>query len=433
MRIACVSNLNQMQFTIARYLERIGHDVTLFLIREYKHFLPEMDCYVINDNIRIENLDWDSENVASIEPKTIRDKFSNFDFIIGSEWTPAFLMKGGIRLDVYIPIGTDLIDYPFHFQQKIICTSWEWNVKYRALLQKRGIQKSSATFVNQNGDMNLEKAFIKLKYSGKRFYRSLPTLFLDDFRNSKRNQDSEYLQLENTIIQLKKKRDCLFISSNRVVYQTNNVHNKGTDKLLKGVAKFYNKYGPIFYLVMFEYGTDVEAAKNLIKELGIDSCVIWMPLVPRKYLWPVLKHFDLGFGNLIQPSYLSNVSMELCSAGVPVIQFGAPTAKMLANIPVLPYLQVTNDSEIYNILELNYLNSNIFDSLRLFSQEWYENNVIETPINDLNGLIYKNGKIRLRIADQLYLYFLKVYALFNRFISKIYMIYKFKIAKNIDY
>lgn len=45
MKVARVGNMNHMLFQIQRYLVDEGHDVTLFLLEEFDHFLPSADTY----------------------------------------------------------------------------------------------------------------------------------------------------------------------------------------------------------------------------------------------------------------------------------------------------------------------------------------------------------------------------------------------------
>src|SRR5687767_12288131 len=91
----------------------MGHEVTLFLMEEYAHFYPENDAYGEIENIRIVELPWKHKELFKIEKKEIQAVLGGFDFYVACEFGPAFLFKAGIKTDIFIPIGTDLIDYPF--------------------------------------------------------------------------------------------------------------------------------------------------------------------------------------------------------------------------------------------------------------------------------------------------------------------------------
>lgn len=375
MKVACISNLNQMQFVAARYLRDLGHDVTLFLIEEYDHFLPENDTHKDIKDIKVVNLTWTSEGFWDISKNEIEKTFEPFEFLIGGEWAPAFLARINRTLDVFIPLGTDLIYYPFQYGEYAGYLFWKWRLKYKSRLQHLGILNSGAIYVNKNGDMNLEEAMERMKFDPqKRVEISLPSVYLKDYELATNNET--YLGVSKRIEEIKAENDFIFVSPNRISYCDDSIHNKGTDILLKGIAKYRKETKAKFCLFLIEYGADIKAAKNLIKELDIEDCIAWLPIMPRKVLWPILKMFNIGFGNLKQVSYLSGLSMEMASAGLPIIQLGADTTALPESIAIPPHYRVSSDSEICAKL-LSLEKDKFSKEARLVKENWYEEKVVK--------------------------------------------------------
>ena len=109
-----------MQYVFARYLADMGHEVTLFMVNEYEHFLPEKDSEIIDDRITYSTLSFSKEEFgASRYILEWKEKLHGFDLFSCSEFGPAILAVLGIKPWVYIPIGTDFTHYPF-FKLKVV-------------------------------------------------------------------------------------------------------------------------------------------------------------------------------------------------------------------------------------------------------------------------------------------------------------------------
>ncbi|SFV57266.1 hypothetical protein MNB_SV-12-2014 [hydrothermal vent metagenome] len=69
---------------------------------------------------------------------------------------------------------------------------------------------------------------------------------------------------------------------------------KGLDKLIIGYSEFI-KNNPTAkpLLVFFEYGSDVDASKELIAKLNIDKYVMWLSLMARKDILQLINHSDI--------------------------------------------------------------------------------------------------------------------------------------------
>ena len=115
MKIACICNMNNMMFILCRYLRDAGYDAQLFtLADEPAHFNPASDSY--DDEYLTYYHPFPFTKSTIYKPESIQllhKKLKDFDFFIGSDMAPAILAMIGLRLDVFVPHGSDIYDFPF--------------------------------------------------------------------------------------------------------------------------------------------------------------------------------------------------------------------------------------------------------------------------------------------------------------------------------
>ena len=90
MKVACIGNMNNIMFTLCRYLRDKNFDASLFLFDdEADHFLPEADTY--NDEYRKYTTQL-SIGRASLHRKDLIEKvkplLKDFDVFIGTDIAP---------------------------------------------------------------------------------------------------------------------------------------------------------------------------------------------------------------------------------------------------------------------------------------------------------------------------------------------------------
>lgn len=95
---------------------------------------------------------------------------------------------------------------------------------------------------------------------------------------------------------------------------------KKNDVLIRGFAEFATNSVHNSLLVLFEYGDGVNESKQLIKQLGIEDKVIWLPLMSRKKIMVLLEYTDFGgaeFGGAIW----GGTGWEFMAKGIPFFQY----------------------------------------------------------------------------------------------------------------
>jgi len=121
--------MNNNFFVFARYLRDFGVEADLFLIpeRKFYHFDPKEDTW-----FNIEDFNWIKEFPISYSWKSflrtnkniLQKTFSKYDRIIACGYSVGLLNEAGIRIDLFIPYGSDLINIPFFkFSSKITLKS----------------------------------------------------------------------------------------------------------------------------------------------------------------------------------------------------------------------------------------------------------------------------------------------------------------------
>lgn len=397
MKIACISNMNHMQFSIARYLLQWNHQVTLILMNEYEHFLPENDCFELPKNLNIIRTNYSKEEVLNLHKSEIKKLFYGYDFIIGSEWAPAFLARINAVLDVFIPIGTDLVEYPFYPNTNHDKSFWFAKFSAIAKLQYVGIKKSRCTFVRKNADLNLEKGFKRIGFEGERIFESLPGMYIKDFEGSINIKNSQREKLEF----YRNENYFIIINTNRNEFIENNIHHKGTDIFLKGIRELADRQGVRkFIAVLFEYGTDVAAAKELIQKLNLEQFIVWLPKMGRKELFEILKMGDVGIGNVKTPFFFPNSTLEYMAAGLPIVM----NLNAEHQYHELPLYKGSSQSEIATSLQILFEDTDLSEKRKIISH-WFEEYIVQKPLLLLKERINRKQPKRRKNS---YLYWINI-------------------------
>jgi hypothetical protein len=114
MKIGILGNMNNMYFSLARYLADEGYDCEL-LVFDYEpdHFHPTADTFKSELNFAIRQLNWGDYGRFFIRPEQIKSDLAPYEFLIGNGTAPAFVNRIGRKLDLFIPYGGDLYAFPF--------------------------------------------------------------------------------------------------------------------------------------------------------------------------------------------------------------------------------------------------------------------------------------------------------------------------------
>ncbi|MBS1772949.1 MAG: hypothetical protein JST82_08810 [Bacteroidetes bacterium] len=311
MRVALIGNMNNNFFALMRYMRDAGIDAELLMYEgEGAHFAPENDTWEIEKwkpYIRQTNLNSGLGQYFKLSKEEIRKTFEGYDHYIGCGFTPAYFYKAGLQLDLFTPYCVG-IEYtyritktkPVHYLKESI----------EAYYQKKGLKNNTRVI----GTID-EESRIKAQATGTKCI-SLPMLML----YNKEKAINTDVELNRVIDRFKQHYPVVFSHVSHYPLGSRTHEIKRNDILIKAFAQFVENTSHKPLLVLFDYGEGVSQSKQLIRDLGIEDKVIWLPLMSRKKILLLLEHVHFGgaeFGGAIW----GGTGWEFMSKGVPFFQY----------------------------------------------------------------------------------------------------------------
>jgi hypothetical protein len=301
MKIALIGNMNNNFFSIMRYFRDLDIDAHLFMYRgEYEHFKPEKDTYNIEnyrEYIHTLSIKPSVKGLLFVDKNRIKRELEGYDFFIGCDIAPALFYKLGMRLDILIPYH-DNIEHTS--QPKLIHGARREIIKrfvqrYVINLQIKGVKENTTKIILDTIQDIGKKAIKRLELSDKLIKKYIPMVYLEE---AQKNSDL------NEIIELMNRQDLVVFCHTRHSWGKKSIREdydgKGLDQLIIGYSQFIRKahsnIKPL--LIFFEYGEEVEESKQLIKKLGIESYIEWLPIMARKDILQLIDHADIVVDSL---------------------------------------------------------------------------------------------------------------------------------------
>lgn len=382
MKVACIGNMNNMIFPIARYIRDAGHEVTLFLLDEYDEYHPSTDSNVVD--IDLVSLGWNESSFKDVSKKEIKKLFGSYNYFIGTDYSAAYLSKAGIKMDFYLPAGSDIYLYPFKTNFSFPPRLWEMDIVRCALHQFWGIKNTRYISLDLT-NKHVEDCILKIGPKGKRV-QALPYLYLKDNQYEVIDLQNKFQIFEDKI----KSYDFVVMQHGRQSWQhdISNMHNKRNDKLIRSFAKL-SKAHPNCLLALFVYGEHVAESKALIDQLGIAENVLWIPKMQQKELMQILNLADINVGQLGH-SWLSYGSVyEALACGVAFMGFRKDSF-YIDNVPSLyPMINVETEEDIFSALEYYRTHKDDLKEMGAQGKTWLIENaivpIVDRVVNDIKN------------------------------------------------
>jgi hypothetical protein len=174
MKIGILGNMNNMYFSLARFLADEGYDCELMLYDyEPSHFHPSADTFRTHLNFRIKQLKWGDPAHFFRNTELVEKDLKDYTFLIGNGTAPAFLHRAGRVLDLFVPYGDDLYALPFprlvHPLRQMAYLALAWH-------QRKGIQQCPYILFDK-ANPEFEKVFRKLNFKGSRLVIPPPLFY----------------------------------------------------------------------------------------------------------------------------------------------------------------------------------------------------------------------------------------------------------------
>ena len=412
-KVALLGNMNNNFFNLCRFLRDRGYDAVLYIFPyDPKHFLPEADSYYDSYKGYVKTLNWGNPyELYKVSASEIRQELAGYDFIIGSGTAPAYLKKAGMKLDLLMPYGTDLIHYPFFNllrPQKLIgyVTSLLWSSKREEIAQlpskptnikgylpfvwnqRKGIRETRTAAFPTSGQDIYAISLRALKFKNTHYSFSVPLVYEPQY-NAKSIQDFYGLsKLYNDFNKIRKERDFLIFHNCRHCwkYEKDPHSFKGNDRLLEGFASFIKEFEGKASIITFAYGTDYMESKRLAEELGIAQHIHWFPVCDRKELLVGMSLADLVVGNLSDASWSTyGVVYEALTLSKPIMHHRDD--HLYAEETLYPMINAYNSDMVAKSL-LHY--SKHKKELLEIGQKanvWFMKNCINDPLQKIIDLI----------------------------------------------
>lgn len=418
-KIACIDNMNNNMFCVARYLRDFGYSADVFVTSStMAHFDPSADSYDDSYKEFVYSVNWD--NLSSNERKIeVKNKLNQYDLIFGCGYVPAYLSEINRRLDFFLPYGGDVNEIPKHFFdvtffQTLVFKRFERLKKlfysiptylnnpfrngfYKLELKKdqyllakhqiNGIRNAKVTFQLESNALT-EYNYSKIKSNSKRMKVAFPFIYAPNY------SEGNIASVKNNSIyfeafkKIRDEFDLVIFHHTRHQWKTSLEESswKGNDKLITAFAEFImksNRYNAC--LILFEYGSDVEASKSLIKELNIEKHIRWFSTMPRKDIMIGLSMSDIGASEFSISWIMGGTIYETLCSGKPLFHYLDESMYERENI--FPHVSIKTPQDITNHL-LNYVqNPEYYINLGKEGKEWFLKNAIEKPLKIINNEI----------------------------------------------
>ncbi|WP_345238647.1 glycosyltransferase [Flavisolibacter ginsenosidimutans] len=391
MKIGILGNMNNMYFSMARYLADEGYDCELLIFdNEPLHFRPHADTFEGQYRLVVKQVDWgDPAHFLKKRTKAAAD-LAAYDFLIGNGAAPAFVHAAGRVIDLFVPYGEDLYRYPFsHFVHPVRQLSY-WTMAWHQL---RGIRQSPHILFDKTNP-EFDKVFERLKYRGNRITNPPPLFYSKEYDECLLQQEQKnphFTELQ----ELRNQNELLVLQHIRQIWKNRRDpwNMKGNDRLIRGYAQFLsNNSLRKTKLLLFEYGDDVESTKKLIAELKLQEHVRWFPKSLRKDLMLFIKASDVVVGELYYAWNTYCVALETLAMAKPFIHNRNDAYLADAYPELYPMFQASSPDCICRALESVAQNKEAAAEMGCKGRAWFEKYCVQEPLQKIGQLIEAKQK-----------------------------------------
>ena len=380
-RIACIGNMNNFMFSVVRNLRELNYDAHLFLLDEFEHFLPLGDSYETELPSYVHQLDWYNFGVWAITKEKIKNDLKGYDFFIGTDLIPAFFEKAKMKLDIFTPHGGDIFHHCYYKFKHFPPKRYEIGAWWRSRQQRAGARNANCIMFDKTNAEN-ERYLDELGLQKNRVVINAPYIFPAQYNEQNFIKTSEYIHSRS----IREKYNLIFFHHSRHVWKTHvdSLHFKANDKIIRAYAEFVNQNKESkSLLIMFEYGWDIEASKQLVIELGISEKVLWLPLIERKNVMVWLSIADMGIGE-VGNSWLSYGSVyEILCSKKPFLGYRNDEDFTAHYTELYPMVSANTVELILNAFNDLKNNPTKYKEMGQKGFEWFMKYAIERPINEI--------------------------------------------------
>lgn len=384
MKVALIGNMNNNHFSMLRYFRDLGVDAYLFkYANEQSHFQPECDTYEIEKwekyIIQTPIVDGDFVQYLKYSKKDLFEIFKGYDYYIGNGFSPAYLNKAGIKLNLYIPYSSN-IEYTFRLQVNNLFDKIK--EKLVAYTQIKALKENvEIACISDLQTANKAKSF-----GMKVINYIIPMVYV----NSSTNKHSIDLRKSYGLTE-----DTFSVFSHVSHFNINTFAYsiKQNHILFEGFAKYMDQNpNHNSRLFLLEYGEGVDYSKEIIRKLGIENKVIWLPKMLRKELMGILSQIDIGAGEF-GGSLWGGTGWEFLSKGKLFLQYVDSSNEEISksiNAPCPEFVNSNDPDYIAKQLSYYYNHRELLIEKAKMLTDWFNENAGYDLVKKYIKLIPKN-------------------------------------------
>lgn len=275
--------MNNSPLLIAEGFKALGHSVRLVVTRQDMLHRPESKYHELKDNYPDWILDYsrlsddDFANETPLLDEAIRQLENGVDLVLLNDTGPSIAGRLTVPHVAYLT-GSDLTYYA-NFDS-IVARTRIWDPVFKRSQQAQTYIDVIRGFVERQRDGIRTSRLICFPHRG---LSVLGDELLDSIGVQDRNRLHVHISNVDVLAPkpISQNSELTILSGCRIVYRRDcnpalaDMDFKGTDILLRGFAQYCQKGGR-GELRLIRKGQDVEAARTLAENLGIDSRIVWL-------------------------------------------------------------------------------------------------------------------------------------------------------------
>jgi hypothetical protein len=394
-KIALMGNMNNMMFSLVRYLRDAGEDAHLLLyVNEMDHFHPSTDSFDLSYRDYCHTLTWgDALKVRTTPAEKIAADLEPYDILIGCGAAPAYCYKVGRQLDIFKPYGSDIADLT-QYRPSVFYPQYSIEQGYGVHMQRQGLSQCTVLHAGI-ANPRYERCYSKFLPRAQRWCMGMPLFYAPPYKHRSMMADWRQTYWAEIFQAVRNKNDFVVFYHNRHSWRTSaeDPNNKGTDVFLRGFADFsHSAQGARVTLVTIEYGPDVSASKVLLDELGIADKVLWLPRMGRKDVMAGLHYSDVGCGVFSRSTLTNSVIQEVLAAGRPLIGWRDDARYVAQHEDLYPMLHASNVNEVACQLREMAADSSKRIKIGDAARTWLDGSVVAPAVAQYQKFISEHRK-----------------------------------------
>lgn len=391
MKVAVIDNTCNSGYVLMRFLNDRGIDTDLVLMGGVEdHADPHNDTFSDQYFDKIIYARWEQKGIW-LSNNDIRAVLGRYDFVIGSDFAPAMCYRIRKQLDIFMPHGTDIFEYPFRtinpfrFSKRDIgdwlMSRWQW----------RGINNHTSYFlfdITNEENESYVRRFANPSFQ--RVWKSAPHIYYPQYDSAASGEAAAALPYAMQLKQLRDEGFKLAIHHCQHVWKNppHNLFNKGTDKIILGFRRFLDQQPDAkMKLVLFMRGRDYEYSLALVSELGLDEHVLWLPSMSRKHVMACLSYVDVGIGELGHSWFSYNVITEFMAMKVPIIHNCNMDYYRTVHKNVYPMYHAASAEDVAGHLAAYHRSPTQFAETGRQSHQWWREHMADNTLEFIVGAI----------------------------------------------